>query len=68
MTNRSFSDLTIQQRRERIAAVLALGLSRVQEQKFKFSANLGDSSLEVSREIRLSVSQPNAGEPDDDDE
>ena len=68
MTNRSFKDLSIQQRRERIATVLALGLSLVQEQKSKFSANSGDSSLEVSREIKLSVSQPNAGEPDDDDE
>ena len=68
MTNRSFSDLTIQQRRERIAAVLALGLSRVQEQRYEFSENSFDSSLEVSREVRLSVSQPNAGEPDDDDE
>lgn len=68
MTNRSFSDLTIQQRRERIATVLALGLSRVQEQKSKFSANSGDSSLEVSREIRLSVSQPDFGEPEDVDD
>ena len=65
MTNRSFSDLSINQRRERIAAVLALGLLRVQEQRSKFSTNSLDSSLEVSCEVRLSVSQPNAGEPDD---
>lgn len=65
MTNRSFADMSIQQRRERIAAVLALGLSRVQEQKSKFSANSGDSSLEFSRKVRLSVSQPEFGEPDD---
>lgn len=68
MTNRSFSDLTIKQRRERIAAVLALGLLRVQEQRSKFSTNSLDTSLEVSCEVRLSVSQPNAGELDDDDE
>lgn len=68
MTNRSFADMSIQQRRERIATVLALGLSRVQEQKSKFSANTGDSSLEVSCEVRLSVSQPNTGELDDYDE
>ena len=68
MTNRSFKDLSIQQRRERIAAILALGLSRVQEQRSEFSENSFDSSLEVSREVRLSVSQPNAGELDDDDE
>jgi hypothetical protein len=68
MTNRSFSDLTIQQRRERIAAVLALGLSRVQEQRSEFSENSFDSSLEVSRDVRLSVSQPDSGEPNDDNE
>jgi hypothetical protein len=68
MTNRSFADMLIKQRRERIAAVLALGLLRVQEQRSKFSANSLDSSLEVSCEVRLSVSQPNAGEPDADDD
>jgi hypothetical protein len=68
MTNRSFKDLSIQQRRERIAAILALGLSRVQEQRSEFSENSFDSSLEVSRDVRLSVSQPDSGEPNDDNE
>lgn len=68
MTNRSFSDLTIQQRRERISAVLALGLARVLYVRSKISANTLDSSLEVSRDIRLSVSQLNAGEPDADND
>jgi hypothetical protein len=65
MTNRSFSDLSIQQRRERIAAVLALGVARVLASRSKISASPGDLSLEVSREVRLSVSQPDFGEPDD---
>jgi hypothetical protein len=68
MTNRSFADMLIKQRRERIAAVLALGLSRVQEQRSEFSENSFDSSLEVSRDVRLSVSQPDSGEPNDDNE
>lgn len=65
MTNRSFSDLSISQRRERIAAVLALGLQRVLDQRAKISASPGDLSLEVSSDLRLSVSQPEVGEPDD---
>ena len=65
MTNRSFSDLSISQRRERIAAVLALGLARVLDQRSKISANPGNLSLEVSSDLRLSVSQPEVGEPDD---
>ena len=68
MTNRSFSDLSISQRRERIAAVLAVGLQRVLDQRARISANSGDSSLEVSSDLRLSVSQPEIGKPDDADE
>lgn len=65
MSNLSFSDLSVNQRRERIAAVLALGLARILDQKARISANSGDSSLEVSSDLRLSVSQPEIGEPDD---
>ncbi|MFN7877248.1 MAG: hypothetical protein ACK5PB_18150 [Pirellula sp.] len=68
MSNLSFSDLSISQRRERIAAVLAIGLQRVLDQRARISANSGDSSLEVSSDLRLSVSQPGIGEPDDADE
>jgi hypothetical protein len=68
MTNLSFSDLSVSQRRERIAALLAVGLQRVLDQRVRISANSGDSSLEVSSDLRLSVSQPEIGEPDDDDE
>jgi hypothetical protein len=68
MSNLAFSDLSIHQRRERIAAVLALGLARVLDQRAKISANPGDLSLEVSPDLRLSVSLPNVGEPDDADE
>ena len=68
MTNRSFSDLSINQRRERIAAVLSLGLARVLDQRAKISASPADLSLEVSPDLRLSVSQPDDGEPDDGDE
>jgi hypothetical protein len=60
--------MSIQQRRERIAAVLALGLSRVLDLRSKISANTFESSLEVSREVRLSVSQPDVEEPDDTDD
>jgi hypothetical protein len=67
MSNLSFSDLPISQRRERIAAVLAIGLQRVLDQRARISANSGDSSLEVSPDLRLSVSQPEFGEPDDAD-
>jgi hypothetical protein len=68
MSNLSFSDLPSQQRRERIAAVLAMGLAIVLDQRSKISANSGDSSLEVSSNLRLSVSQPEIGEPNDADE
>jgi hypothetical protein len=67
MTNLSFSDLSVSQRRERIAAVLAVGLQRVLDQRARISANSGDSRLEVSSDLRLSVSQPEVGEPDDAD-
>jgi hypothetical protein len=67
MSNLSFSDLSVSQRRERIAAVLAIGLQRVLDQRVRISANSGDSSLEVSSDLRLSVSQPEFGEPDDAD-
>ena len=68
MSNLSFSDLSISQRRERIAAVLAVGLQRVLNQRARISANSGDSSLEVSSDLRLSVSQPDFGDPDDADD
>jgi hypothetical protein len=68
MTNLSFSDLSISQRRERIAAALAIGLQRVLDQRGRISANSGDSSLEVSPDLRLSVSQPAVAETDDADE
>ncbi|MBN8600348.1 MAG: hypothetical protein J0M26_04935 [Planctomycetes bacterium] len=65
MSNLSFSDLSVSQRRERIAAVLAIGLQRVLDQRARISADTSDSSLEVSSDLRLSVSQPEIGEPDD---
>ena len=67
MSNLSFSDLSVSQRRERIAAVLAIGLQRVLDQRVRISANSGDSSLELLSGIRLSVSQPDFGDPDDAD-
>jgi hypothetical protein len=39
----------------------------VLDQRARISANSGDSSLEVSSDLRLSVSQPEVGEPDDDE-
>ena len=57
MSNLSFSDLSVSQRRERIAAVLALGLARVLSQRSKISANPGNLSLELLSGIRLSVSE-----------
>ena len=57
MSNLSFSDLPSQQRRERIAAVLALGLASVLDQRSKISANSRDPSLELLSELRLSVSE-----------
>jgi len=68
MSNLSFSDLSVSQRRERIAAVLAVGLQRVLDQRVRISANSGDSSLEVSSDLRLSVSQPDFGDPNDADD
>jgi hypothetical protein len=56
MSNRSFSDLPSQQRRERIAVVLALGPARVLDQRSKISANSHDPSLKLLSGIRLSVS------------
>ncbi len=57
MSNQSFSDLTSQQRRDRIVAVLALGLARILDQSSKISANSGDPSLELLSGLRLSVSE-----------
>ena len=57
MSNQSFSDLTSQQRRERIVAVLALGLARILDQRSKISANSRDPSLELLSGLRLSVSE-----------
>jgi len=68
MSNQSFSDLPSQQRRERIAAVLALGLARVLDQRSKISTNSRDSSLELISGLRLSVSQPDFGDPNDADD
>ena len=65
MSNQSFSDLPSQQRRERIAAVLAMGLARILDQSSKISANSRDESLELLSGLRLSVSQPDFGNPDD---
>lgn len=68
ISNLSFSDLSVSQRRERIAAVLAVGLQRVLDKRVRISASSGDSSLEVFSDLRLSVSQPEIGELDDADE
>jgi hypothetical protein len=57
MSNQSFSDLPSQQRRERIAAVLALGLARVLDQRPRISANSRHPSLELLCGLRLSVSE-----------
>jgi hypothetical protein len=57
MSNQSFSDLPSQQRRKRIAAILALGLYRVLDQRSKISAISNDPSIEILAEIRLSVSE-----------
>ena len=57
MSNQSFSDLPSKQRRERIAAVLAIGLARVLDQRSKISANSRDESLELLLGLRLSVSE-----------
>ncbi len=68
LSNRSFSDLPSQQRRERIAAVLALGLARVLDQRSKISANSRDPSLELISGLRLYVSQPDFCDPNDADD
>jgi hypothetical protein len=57
MSNQSFSDLPSQQRRERIAAVLVLGLARVLDQMSKISQNSSAPSLELLSGLRLSVSE-----------
>ena len=57
MSNQSFSDLPSKQRRERIAAVLAIGLARVLDERSKISANSRDESLELLSGLRLSVSE-----------
>ena len=57
MSNQSLSDLPSQQRRERIADVLALGLARILDQTSKISANSRDESLELLSGLRLSVSE-----------
>ena len=57
MSNQSFSDLPSQLRRERIAAVLALGLARILDQRSKIFANSRDPSLELPSGLRLSVSE-----------
>ena len=57
MSNQSISDLPSQQRRERIAAMIALGLARVLDQRSKISANSHDPSLELLSGLRLSVSE-----------
>jgi hypothetical protein len=68
MSNQSFSDLPSQQRRERIAAVLAMGLARVLDERSRILANSRHPSLELLSGIRLSVSQPDFGDPDDADD
>jgi len=45
--------------------VLAMGLARVLDQRSRISANSRDPSLELLPGIRLSVSQPDFGDPDD---
>jgi hypothetical protein len=57
MSNQFFSDLPSQQRREHIAAVLAMGLAIVLDQRSKISANSHNPSLELLSGIRLSVSE-----------
>lgn len=68
MTNRSFSDLSARERRERIAAILAVGLRRYLAQKSKISVSSSDSSLEVCSDLGLSMSHPDFEEADDADE
>ncbi len=64
ISNHSFSDLASQERHERTAAVLALGLALVLDQESKISANSRDQSLELLSGLRLSVSQPDFGDAD----
>jgi hypothetical protein len=65
MSNQSFSDLPSQQRRERIAVVLILGVALGLDQGSKISANSLEPSLELLSGLRLSVSQPDFGDADD---
>lgn len=70
MPNRSLSDLTPDERRERIAALLGIGVRRVLEQRRKNSPNFGQTCLDVSSDLRLSVSHPDGrveGDHDDED-
>jgi hypothetical protein len=57
MSNQFFSDLPSQQRREHIAAVLAMGLAIVLDQGSKISANSRNPSLDLLSGIRLSMSE-----------
>jgi hypothetical protein len=69
MPNRSLSDLATTERGERIAALLGIGVRRVLEQRRKNSLNSGPTCLEVSSDLRVSVSQPDCRpESDHDDE
>jgi hypothetical protein len=45
-----------------------MGLARVLDQRSKISANSHDPSLELLSGIRLSVSQPDFGDPSDADD
>ncbi|HMO15909.1 MAG TPA: hypothetical protein PKD64_17830 [Pirellulaceae bacterium] len=58
MSNRPVSELSLDERRERIATLLGIGVRRVLEQKRKNSLNSGGICLDVSSDPRLSVSQP----------
>lgn len=69
MPNRSLSDLAPNERQERIATLLGIGVQRVIEQRRKNLPNSGGKCLDVSSDPRLSVSQPDGCvESDHDDE
>ena len=69
MPNRSISELSLIERRERIAKLLGIGVQRVIEQRRKNLPNSGGTCLDVSSDPRLSVSQPDGRvESDHDDE
>jgi hypothetical protein len=70
MPNRSVSELSLIERRERIAKLLGIGVQRVIEQRRKNLPNSGGTCLDVSSDPRLSVSQPDGcveGDHDDED-